>query len=115
MRPFAFRGDSFVARWTHERGSTETGFDPAGGAPAFRTDSPTPKKESSLPAQVLVVPARDPAFRDHLLRRPARDATATPVPRPVHAVFPPAGDGRSRQGDHLQGDGDSGDVHAKGV
>src|SRR5437867_1248413 len=45
----------------------------------------------------------------------ARDAASGARPRPVQPVLPPAGAGRPRQGDHVQGHGDPGDVHAEGA
>ena len=36
-----------------------------------------------------------------------------PRPRPLQPVLPPAGEGRPRQGDHLEGHGDPGHVHAE--
>src|SRR6185437_14791851 len=55
---------------------------------------------------------RHPA-RLQLLPRFARNAAGVAHPGPVQPVLPATGDRRSRQGHHLEGNGDPGDIHAE--
>src|SRR6266540_6696907 len=50
-----------------------------------------------------------------LLPRLAGHAAAVPRPRSVQPVLPPASERGPREGDHVEGDGDPGHVHAEGA
>ena len=55
---------------------------------------------------------RPRAARRQPLLQLARDAAAVARARPVQPVLPRPGAGGPREGDHLEGDGDPGHVHA---
>src|SRR6478752_985965 len=73
---------------------------------------------AALSAATLSSNARVDHLRRHparlqLLPRLARDTAGVAHPGPVQPVLPAAGDGRSRQGHHLEGNRDPGDLHSK--